>query len=257
MNLKNKVVIVTGGAGLLGKSFIEAIADHDGIAIIADINSEAGVKVKDELLRKNKNYKIDNVNLDIVSKTSINKMINEVINKYNKIDAIINNAYPRNKNYGRDFLDVEYEDFCENVNLHLGGYFLVCQQLIKFFLKQEYGNIINISSIYGVVAPRFELYNGTKMTTPVEYAAIKSAIIHLTKYMAKYLKDKNIRINSLSLGGIFDNQPQSFLEAYKKNCLNKGMLNEKDIIGTLIFLLSDKSQYVNGQNIVVDDGFTL
>jgi NAD(P)-dependent dehydrogenase (short-subunit alcohol dehydrogenase family) len=95
------------------------------------------------------------------------------------------------------------------------------------------------------------------MTMPVEYAAIKSALIHLTKYMAKYYKGKKIRINSISLGGLLDKQPPAFLESYKAFCLNKGMLDKSDINGTLVYLLSDLSVYVNGQNIVVDDGFTL
>jgi len=94
-------------------------------------------------------------------------------NRYGKIDALVNNAYPRNKNYARDFFDVEYDDFVENLGLNLGGYFTTSQQFAKYFQKQSYGNIINISSIYGVVAPKFEIYNGTTMTMPVEYSAIK------------------------------------------------------------------------------------
>ena len=115
-------------------------------------------------------------------------MIERVTKEYGSVGTVINNAYPRNQNYGRSFFEVEYEDFCENVSLHLGGYFLVAQQMASYFEKQQHGNIINIASIYGATAPRFEIYSGTKMTTPVEYAAIKSAIIHLTKYMAKYGK---------------------------------------------------------------------
>ncbi|MDP2761387.1 MAG: oxidoreductase, partial [Sideroxyarcus sp.] len=172
-------------------------------------------------------------------------------------DALVNNAYPRNKNYGRHFFDVEYADFCENLNLNLGGYFLTSQKLAGYFQKQGHGNIINISSIYGVIPPKFEVYDNTPMTMPVEYAAIKSAIIHLTKYMAKYFKGMNIRVNTLSPGGIFDHQPAAFLEAYRKQCLNKGMLDKSDICGTLVYLLSDLSAYVNGQNIVIDDGFSL
>jgi NAD(P)-dependent dehydrogenase (short-subunit alcohol dehydrogenase family) len=114
-----------------------------------------------------------------------------------------------------------------------------------------------MSSIYGVVAPRFEVYENTTMTMPVEYAAIKAGLIHLTKYMAKYFKGKNIRVNSISLGGLKDGQPESFLDSYEQFCLNKGMLDAKDISGTLLYLLSDLSEYVNGQNITVDDGFTL
>ena len=117
--------------------------------------------------------------------------------------------------------------------------------------------LINISSIYGVIAPKFEIYENTLMTTPVEYAAIKSGLIHLTKYMAKYFKGMNIKVNTLSPGGILDSQPEDFLVKYKKECSNKGMLNKSDLKGTLIYLLSDMSKYVNGQNIIVDDGFSI
>jgi NAD(P)-dependent dehydrogenase (short-subunit alcohol dehydrogenase family) len=126
-----------------------------------------------------------------------------------------------------------------------------------YFQKQGYGNIINISSIYGAMAPKFEIYDNTEMTMPVEYAAIKSGMLHLTKYMAKYFKGKNIRVNAISPGGILNNQPSEFLSKYNQNCSTKGMLDAKDLNGTLIFLLSDMSNYINGQNIVVDDGFTL
>ena len=95
------------------------------------------------------------------------------------------------------------------------------------------------------------------MTTPVEYAAIKSGLIHLTKYMAKYFKDMNIRVNTLSPGGILDSQPEIFLEQYNSRCLTKGMIDKDDLNGTLVYLLSDMSKYVNGRNIVVDDGFSL
>ena len=95
------------------------------------------------------------------------------------------------------------------------------------------------------------------MTVPIEYAAIKAGLIHLTKYMAKYFKGMNIRVNTISPGGISDSQPEAFLENYKEECISKGMLDGHDLAGTLIYLLSDMSQYVNGQNIIVDDGFVL
>jgi len=255
--LENKVVIVTGGAGLLGKEFVKAIVEQKGIAIIADINKDIGKRTK-KILQKELNSKnVDFVKLDITSKKSIKKMIDKISLKYGKIDALVNNAYPRNKNYGRSFFDVEYEDFQENLSLNLGGYFLTSQQTALYFQKQGYGNIINISSIYGVVAPKFEIYKNTLMTTPVEYAAIKSGLIHLTRYMAKYFKGLNIKVNTISPGGIFDNQNKLFLEEYNDKCINKGMLDKSDLKGTLVYLLSDLSEYVNGQNIIVDDGFTL
>lgn len=255
--LKNKVVVITGGAGLIGKEFVKAVIENGGIAIIADINEQIGEEVKENLSEELNTTNIDFIKLDITSKESLNKCINYLDKKYERIDALVNNAYPRNKNYGRHFFDVEYEDFIQNLGLNLGGYFTASQQFAQYFQKQGYGNIVNISSIYGVVAPKFEVYENTTMTMPVEYAAIKSGLIHLTKYMAKYFKGMNIKVNALSPGGIFDRQPEPFLEKYKENCLNKGMLDNSDLKGTLVYLLSDMSKYVNGQNIVVDDGFSL
>ena len=107
------------------------------------------------------------------------------------------------------------------------------------------------------MAPRFEIYGETAMTMPIEYAAIKSGLIHLTKYMAKYFKGDNIRVNTLSPGGILDEQPEEFIKAYNEQCLTKGMLAPKDIEGALLFLLSENSRYINGQNLIVDDGFSL
>lgn len=255
--LSNQVIVITGGAGLIGQEFVKAVVEQNGIAIIADINEKLGIEVKDKLSKELNSVKVDFVKLDITSKYSLQGCIEYLDKRYSRVDALVNNAYPRNKNYAKHFFDVEYEDFVDNLGLNLGGYFTTSQQFSKYFQKQGYGNIINISSIYGVVAPKFEIYDGTSMTTPVEYAAIKSGLIHLTKYMAKYFKGMNIRVNTLSPGGIFDSQPKEFLEKYKEQCLNKGMLDKSDLKGTLIYLLSDMSRYVNGQNIVVDDGFSI
>jgi NAD(P)-dependent dehydrogenase (short-subunit alcohol dehydrogenase family) len=255
--LEGQVVVITGGAGLIGQEFIKAVVENGGIGIIADINEKIGLEIKEKLSKELKTENIDFVKIDITSKKSLNECINYLDKKYRKIDALVNNAYPRNQNYGRNFFNVEYEDFVENIGLNLGGYFLTSKEFAKYFKKQGYGNIINMASIYGVIAPRFEIYENTKMTTPVEYAAIKSALIHLTKYMAKYFKGMNIKVNAISPGGILNNQPKEFLEKYNNFGLTQGMLNNSDLKGTLIYLLSDMSKYVNGQNIVVDDGWSL
>lgn len=255
--LSDKVVVITGGAGLIGQEFIKAVIQYNGIAVIADINEDTGKKVQQTLSSELSTDRIDFVQLDITSKDSLENLVSYLHTKYGKIDALINNAYPRSNNYGRHFFDIEFKDLCEFMNLHIGGYFLVSQQLALYFKNQGYGNIINVSSVYGVVAPRFEIYKDTKMTTPFEYAAVKSSLIHVTKYMAKYFKGLNIRVNAISPGGIFDNQPESFIEKYREQCISKGMLDKSDLQGTIIYLLSDMSQFVNGQNIIVDDGFTL
>lgn len=255
--LDGKIIVITGGAGLLGQEFAKAVLSHRGIPVIADFNQEQGLLVTKALTELYPEGIVEFQALNINDKESISTLIYNLNNKYGRIDALVNNAYPRNKNYGRKFEDVTYDDFCENFNINLGGYFLTSQQFLGYFTKQGFGNVVNISSIYGVIAPRFEVYDGTPMTMPVEYAVIKSALIHLTKYLAKYYKGKNIRVNSISLGGLLDNQPTKFVESYKSYCLNKGMLDKSDINGSLVYLLSDLSQFVNGQNVVVDDGFTL
>lgn len=255
-NLTDKVIVVTGGAGRLGKVFSREIAAWGGIAIVADIDlNQAKVFAQDRIPESKGS--MEAAFLDITSQESIANLISHLHEKYGRIDSIINSAYPRNANYGRILEDVRYEDFCENINLHLGGYFLVSQLFCSAFKSQGHGNVINISSIYGMTAPRFSIYEGTSMTMPVEYAAIKSAVHHLTLYFAQYFKNTGIRVNCLSPGGIFSEQPTSFLQAYRRHCAAKGMLNPEDLLGALYFLLSDGSKYVTGQNICVDDGFTL
>ncbi|MEA3513799.1 MAG: oxidoreductase, partial [Campylobacterota bacterium] len=246
------------GAGLIGQAFIKAIIKQNGIAIIADFNESLSEEVKEKLSKELNSKNIDCVTLDITNTNSLQDCIKLLDKKYGKIDAVVNNAYPRNKNFGDKFFDVTYENFNDNVNMNLGGYFLTSQQFALYFKTQGYGNIINISSIYGIVAPNFEFYDDTKMVgVPIEYAAIKSALIHLTKYMAKYFKGLNIKVNAISPGGIFDNQPEPFLNKYNNKTISKGMLDKEDLTGTLVYLLSDMSRYVNGQNIIVDDGFVL
>ncbi len=255
--LKDQVIVVTGGAGRLGKEFIKSISLNEGVGIIADIDVEYGEKIRLELIEATNNKNIEFFETNITSLKSITQLITSLHTKYGRIDALVNNAYPRNKNYGRKFEDVEYSDFCENINSQLGGYFLISQQFASYFKSQGYGKIVNISSIYGVIAPRFEIYENTEMTTPVEYAMIKSALIQLTKYLAKYYKGDNIKVNCISPGGILAGQPDSFLESYKNFSLSKGMLDPQDISGVLLFLLSSMGEYINGQNIIVDDGFSL
>ena len=254
--LDGKVIIVTGGAGLIGSTFCAAIAENHGTVVIADFNTEAATNLADTLNAKGVGKALP-LHMDITDKESIQALIKATYDKFGKIDALVNNAYPRNKNYGRKLEDVEYSDFTENMASHLGGYFLVSQQLSIFFAAQKAGNIVNICSIYGFMPPKFELYEGTGMTMPVEYAAIKSGILHLTRYFGQFYKKQNIRVNSLSPGGIEDGQPASFQKSYAAHCGTKGMLDANDLSGSLLFLLSDASRYLTGQNIVVDDGFSL
>lgn len=255
--LKNKVIVVAGACGLIGRTVVIELLNQGAIVVATDTNQ---LMLKSFLEDLNASVSTDYLSeflLDITSSKSIQDAIQFTKLKYDKIDGFVNTAYPRNENYGKHFFDVEYQDFCENIDVNLGGYFLCSQKFLELFMKQGFGSIVNISSIYGVVAPKFEIYEGTSMTVPVEYGAIKSALIHLTAYMAKLTKGSNIRINCISPGGILDGQPPQFLRNYKNECLSKGMLDSKDVVGSIVFLLSNMSTYINGQNIVIDDGFVL
>lgn len=253
--LEGKVVVITGGAGLIGRAFTKGLIDKGVRVVIAEKDLEAATGYVDE-----QGWGKDQcivLPIDITNKESILSVIENVVDVWGRVDGLVNNAYPRNASYGADIFDVKYEDFCENLSMNVGGYFLCMQLFSKFFSSIGSGSVVNIASIYGCVAPKFEIYDGLDMTMPVEYSAIKSSVIHLTKYMAKSLKGSGVRFNCLSPGGIFDEHDSRFVEAYRSNCLNKGMLDAEDLIGALGFLLSDDSKYMNGQNIIVDDGFTL
>lgn len=255
--LEGKVVVVTGGAGLLGREFVKAIALQRGIAIVADIAVDSAHAVLADLLKSVPLSKSAAYAVDITQRASVDALIVAVKKQFGRVDGLVNAAYPRTPHFGRNFFDVEYRDFCDTVDMHVGGYFLTSQRFAETMSQAGSGSIVNIASIYGIMAPRFEIYEGTSMTMPVEYAVIKAGTIQLTRYLAKFLKGTGVRVNAMSPGGIEDGQPAIFQENYRRHCHSKGMLDCTDLNGTLLYLLSDASAFVTGQNIVVDDGFTL
>lgn len=255
MMLKDKVIVVVGAGGLLGKSIVHKVCQEGGCVLAADINEhDLSGWLRGSGLPK---ARIEISKIDITSKSSINSALNVAFERWGRVDGAVNTSYPRNKNYGRKFFEVEYEDFCENLSLHLGGYFLFMQQCADF-AKNNGGSfsLVNLSSIYGVIPPKFDVYEGTDMTMPVEYAAIKSALLHLNRYVTAEMKGSSFRVNSVSPGGILAGQPESFLKRYASHCVSKGMLESEDVVGAISYLLSDQSRYVCGQNLVVDDGFS-
>ena len=251
-DLTDKVIIVTGGAGLLGEKFCESLIDYGAKVVIADINYKKAKKLEKKL--GNNSFAIKT---DITSEKSIRNMKNKVLDKYQNIEVLINNAYPRNENYGVKFEDIDIEDWRENVDLHLNGYFAISKIISEVMIEQNYGDIINLGSIYGIQGPDFNIYEGTKMTSPAEYSAIKGGIINFTRYLASYLGEYNIRVNTISPGGIFDNQNEKFVEKYADNTPLNRMADPKDLKGTIVFLASDASNYITGHNLVVDGGWTI
>lgn len=252
-NLANKTILVAGAGGLIGSNLVNAILAEEGEVVACDINLEVMQNRLAAIGVDLNNTKLTLVTVDITNTESVANLFTRY-----ELDGAVNATYPRNKTYGAQLFDVTLESFNENLSLHLGSSFLFNQQAAAYFKRTERPlSVINFSSIYGVVAPKFEIYAGTKMSMPVEYAAIKSAIQHITKYMAVFVNDSRFRVNCISPGGILDAQPEPFLNAYKQQTNGKGMLDVQDLMGTLVYLLSDMSKYVTGQNIVVDDGFVL
>lgn len=243
MKLNNKIIVITGGSGLLGKAFIQAINLEGGIAINADISE------------------VNNLNsgthhCDITSELSVESVIEDVIKEFGKIDGWVNNAYPRTKDWGNKPEDIILDSWKQNIDTHLNGYFLCCQKILTVMKKQQFGSIINMSSIYGIVGPDFTIYNDTEITNPMGYAAIKGGIVNLSRYLASYYGKYNIRVNCVSPGGIFDNQNPIFVENYNKKVPLRRMGNPSDIAPSIVFLLSDDSNYITGHNLMIDGGWT-
>lgn len=241
-SIKNKVIVVTGGNGLLGKQMVSTFRENGAIVISADIYFEE--------------KKSDDIVIDITNEVSVKNGIATIIEKYNKIDGWINNAYPRTKDWGNKFEDITLESWRKNVDMHLNGYFLCCQIVLEQMKIQGFGSLINMSSIYGLLGPDFTVYEGTEMTMPAAYSAIKGGLNNLTRYLASYYGEYQIRVNTVSPGGIFDYQPESFVKNYNNKVPLKRMGNPSDIVSAVYYLLTDEASYVTGHNLIVDGGWS-
>jgi NAD(P)-dependent dehydrogenase (short-subunit alcohol dehydrogenase family) len=242
MILKDKVIIVTGGSGLLGKAFITELKQEGAITINADIN------VSTDLV-------LGNYQVDITNAEDISNAVEEIVQYYGRIDGLVNNAYPRTKDWGAKFEDIKPESWSQNVDMQMNSYFVFCQEVLKKMDLQSSGSIVNIASIYGVVGNDFSVYEGTSMTSAAAYSAIKGGIINFTRFLASYYGKRGIRVNTVSPGGIFDHQNPIFVANYNKKVPMGRMGNPEDIAPSVAFLLSEKSQYITGHNLIVDGGW--
>lgn len=250
---KESVVLITGASGRVGSSITKALVKQGCRVALVDLNKQALLQLGEDL-GVNRALLIT---ADASLPSEADRFLELAKERFGRVDAAIHAAYPRSKGWGARFEEVKKEHLDEDLTKHLGGAILFSQRLMKFFIAQGYGNLVFIASIMGVVTPKFENYAGTKMTSTIEYTAMKAALIAMTKYLAKYYKGNHIRVNCVSPGGILDQQPESFLQRYRAYCNDKGMLDADDLVGTLLFLLSDQSRYVTGQNIIIDDGWSL
>jgi len=245
MNLKNKVILVTGGSGLLGRAMIQHIREHEGTAINGDIAVE-------------NNIEQGTIHLDITDSESIAAGVKSIIKQYGRIDGLVNNAYPRTADWGNRFEDVTLESWRENVDGQLNRVFEISQLVLEQMKNNKIkGAVVNIASIYGVLGNDFTVYEGTDLTSPAAYAAIKGGVVNFTRYLAAYYGPHNIRVNCVSPGGIFNHQPEPFVRNYEKKVPLKRMGKPEDIAPAVSFLLSDAAAYVTGHNLMVDGGWSV
>ena len=239
--LRNKIIVITGGNGLLGNNFISFLRNEGATTINLEKN----------ILNDDFNYCCD-----ITDENSVKDVIKILIDRFGKIDGWVNNAYPRTEDWGNKFEDIKYESWKKNVDLQLGSVFLCCKLVLEHMKKNNYGSIVNIASIYGVIGPEFSIYEGTSLTTPAAYSAIKGGVINFSRYLASYYGKYGLRINCVSPGGIYNNQNKKFVNNYIRNVPLKRMGIPSDISPAVSFLLSEDSSYVTGQNLIVDGGWT-
>ncbi|MBO9684531.1 MAG: SDR family oxidoreductase [Flavisolibacter sp.] len=242
--LDGKIIVVTGGNGLIGKALVQK-AEASGATVI---NLEVNVKTQ---------LKKGIINCDITDTQSFNSAFDKILELHGKIDGWVNNAYPRTTDWGSKFEDVQLESWKKNVDMQLNSIFMISQRVLEHMKQNKAGSLVNIASIYGVVGNDFTIYENTGgMTSPAAYSAIKGGVINFSRYLASYYGQHNIRINCVSPGGIKQNQNPVFIENFEKKVPLKRMGRPEDIAPAVCFLLSDDACYITGQNLLVDGGWT-
>ena len=256
-DLKDQVVLLIGASGLLGKQYSESLSEAGANVVLADLNFSECKKLE-SALRKKFDVNPLSIKVDITKKQSIIEMVKKIMKHYSKIDILINNAiFPE----GSKERSVGFENFSLSVwnkvlSVNLTGVFLSCQEVGKIMVKQKRGNIINISSIYGLTGADQRIYGKSKLNSSPAYAVTKSGILNLTRYLASYWHDKGIRVNTLSLGGVKNNQDPLFMKNYSYKTIVGRMAKKDDYSGSILFLASNASSYMTGSNLVVDGGWT-
>jgi NAD(P)-dependent dehydrogenase (short-subunit alcohol dehydrogenase family) len=261
-SLKDRVAVVTGGLGLIGTQHCSALAEAGAHVIVCDIDEKRAQEFSQTL--KTKSYGFF---LDVSDSDSINKLKEFIENKFGKLDILVNNAAINDmfENKSSAFELSKFENYPLNmwensIKVNLTGVFLCSQILGSLMLKNKKGNIINVASTYGIVAPDQSLYKRPDGSQPFYkspvYSAAKGGVLAFTKYLAAYWGRTGIRVNALSPGGVENGQEDYFIENYSARTLIGRMAHPEDYRGAVVFLASDASAYMTGTNLIVDGGWT-
>lgn len=255
--LDSKVAIVTGGAGLYGRPISEALAEAGAQVIVASRDENKCQEYADKLQARN--LKVTGMSLDLEQQDSINELTARVIRVFGKIDILINNAVSR-KGF-KNLEEITKQDWEAAQSINSTGLMMITKTVVKEMCSQKSGSIINIGSIQGTVGPHFPVYEGTAMTSPVNYTYDKWGMVGFTKWLANYYGKFNIRANCISPGGYGPGVEQTygennFVQKYKQLTPLGRFAVDDDIKGPVVFLASDASAYITGHNLLVDGGWT-
>lgn len=266
-NLKGRVAIITGGAGLLGTYHAEAIAEAGGYPVLADMNGKKCSAVAVKLSRRY-GIKVLGLKVDITRENQVKKMLKYVLDEFGRVDILINNAANNPKVEDEDkskFSDLEnfpLNQWNDDLDVGLTGAFLCSKILGSYMAANRRGVIVNIASTMAIAAPDQRIYIDPKLPEakqikkPVSYPPVKAGLLGLTIYLATYWADKNIRVNAISLGGVYNRHKEPFLSKYTNRVPMGRMANKDEYKGAILFLCSDASSYMTGANLVVDGGLT-
>lgn len=263
-SLKGKNIVITGGLGYLGKECVKGFAQHGANLAIVDLDKKKTESFAKEVAEQY-NIKAIGISCDVSDEVEVQKMIEQVTNVLGNINVLFNNAATKSRNldaFFAPFEDYSHEEWKKIMSVNLDGMFLVAKNASKQMIKNgKGGSIIQTASIYGVVGPDHRIYNGSyflnhEINSPAVYSASKAGVIGLTKYLATYLAKHNIRVNTLTPGGLQTGQNEEFIHNYSNRVPLGRMGLVEEMVGAVIFMASDASSYMTGQNIIVDGGLT-
>ncbi len=264
-DMSGKTAIVTGAVGLLGQQFSLALAQAGASVVLADLSEET-VAQRAQSLRQ-QGFKALGVSVDVTDPESNKAMVEAALNQYGSVDVLVNSAAldpkfdPANLNSqgANAFEDYSLESWRQALDVNLTGMLLATQAAVAPMLQQGQGVIVNIASIYGLVAPDQRLYerpDGTRSFKPVYYSVTKAGVLGFTRYLAAYYAGKNIRVNALTPGGVYNAHDEVFTAQYSARTILGRMANIDEMNAAMLFLCSDASSYMTGSNLVVDGGWT-
>ena len=264
-SLNGQTALVTGGAGLLGRQFTLALGQAGANVVVADFNLDAAQRHTQVLLEEGVSAQA--IKVDVTKPESTTKMVEQAVSKFGRLDIIVNSAAldpkfdPENigDQSSNAFETYPLKSWQEAVDVNLTGMFLACQAAARQMVKQNYGVMINICSIYGLVGPDQRLYqhpDGPQQYKPVYYSVSKAGVLGLTRYLATYYSGKPIRVNALTPGGVYNQHDEDFLRAYSAKTVLGRMAALDELSGAIVFLASEASSYMTGANLIVDGGYT-